>query len=779
MIEEVRAPGAQDEAKTQLSYDLMGNLLSITDPIGRITRFVYDDIGKRIKTIFADQSERITRNDALGQPIEETDELGLISKHSYDEFGNRVATIDPEGHRTAVLFEPTVSLAAPNLAAPSEAAFAAMHRPTGMRTAEGRITRTAYDALGRRIVQTSGELADDASVKLAPGAKPEDQLSSISHVFDAVGNEVETMDPTGRITKHSYDVRNRRVSTTDALGRTWRYRYATNAGPSGGPPCCGSDPTGNNQALEIIYPDGTKESKISDALGRPVETKDAKGDTTRYTYDPDGRLETLTDARGNVTKWRYNAHGKLAAKTYPDKTSELFEHDAAGQLIVRTRPNGVSVTNTYDRRGRLLSTVWSDGKTASSYYAYDKAGHMIKAVNPNSEILRTFTPSGRVASETQKILATFEEKKRTEPERAPSYTVSYTYNPDGQIATMAYPEKGVVLRYSYTARGQLHEIQDMTSSVKDKAQREEATREAIKVLGTYSYRRDGKPLELTMGNGLKTLRTYDGVGRLEKIAHISPSGTELFSEKSEYDQRDRRTARVHHDGKADLFTYDPAGQLIAAAYAQAANNMPASPQNPNSQSKPAQGQDHAVGIPFKPNQTFAYDPAGNRKSFQDLDGSKTEYRTNEANQYVEMNTQSANTESKLVTPAVLEPDYDPNGNLLNDPKNSYIWDADIHLLAVESKGEGTTVQTIKFAYDAMHRRVARKDAAGTTTFFVHDGWNVIAEYSSKADSQQPQLTAHRIWGHDISGTAQGAGGIGGLLLSRNFTFSEAANKAGG
>jgi RHS repeat-associated protein len=47
-------------------------------------------------------------------------------------------------------------------------------------------------------------------------------------------------------------------------------------------------------------------------------------------------------------------------------------------------------------------------------------------------------------------------------------------------------------------------------------------------------------------------------------------------------------------------------------------------------------------------------------------------------------------------------------------------------------------------------------AAGTTTLYLYDGFNCIAEYTGTT------LTT-RTWGLDLSGSLQGAGGVGGLL----------------
>ena len=46
--------------------------------------------------------------------------------------------------------------------------------------------------------------------------------------------------------------------------------------------------------------------------------------------------------------------------------------------------------------------------------------------------------------------------------------------------------------------------------------------------------------------------------------------------------------------------------------------------------------------------------------------------------------------------------------------------------------------------------------------FVYDGWNVIAEVRSQASEVSTNLY---VWGLDLSGSLQGAGGIGGLLAA--------------
>jgi RHS repeat-associated protein len=159
------------------------------------------------------------------------------------------------------------------------------------------------------------------------------------------------------------------------------------------------------------------------------------------------------------------------------------------------------------------------------------------------------------------------------------------------------------------------------------------------------------------------------------------------------------------------------------------------------------------------------------------------YQANAATQY------TAVKETTSTEPSTTEPRYDPNGNLLTDDRNTYTWDADIHLLSVTTKpsegrapGSGqleTLIQkpvTSEFRYDPLHRRVARLEPDGTFTHFIHDGWNVIAEYATPPNHRSLIVnhklpSARHTWGHDISGKPQGAGGIGGLLASTHLISS--------
>jgi hypothetical protein len=111
--------------------------------------------------------------------------------------------------------------------------------------------------------------------------------------------------------------------------------------------------------------------------------------------------------------------------------------------------------------------------------------------------------------------------------------------------------------------------------------------------------------------------------------------------------------------------------------------------------------------------------------------------------------------------------HDDDGNLTQDGRFTYIWDGENRLVGIETRSDlPTSVPRVKvsYAYDHQSRRIGKQPCAwdGATwqpaapQHFTYDGWNMIAETSGTN-------TTHYVWGLDLSGSRQGAGGVGGLL----------------
>jgi len=115
--------------------------------------------------------------------------------------------------------------------------------------------------------------------------------------------------------------------------------------------------------------------------------------------------------------------------------------------------------------------------------------------------------------------------------------------------------------------------------------------------------------------------------------------------------------------------------------------------------------------------------------------------------------------------------YDSDGNLLSDGRWNYVWDAENRLVGMETmSGLPTNIPVIRleFDYDYMSRRIAKRAYSWNSDSwlltseysFLYDSWNLISEQTHQQTNTQTNFFT---WGLDLSGSLQGAGGVGGLL----------------
>ena len=120
--------------------------------------------------------------------------------------------------------------------------------------------------------------------------------------------------------------------------------------------------------------------------------------------------------------------------------------------------------------------------------------------------------------------------------------------------------------------------------------------------------------------------------------------------------------------------------------------------------------------------------------------------------------------------------YDADGNLTQDGRWDYVWDGENRLVKLRSRsGSPAPERRIEFEYDWQGRRIRQtvwndrdhgQGSEVSDTLYLYDGWNLIAELN--ANSSNAKVRTY-IWGLDLSGTMQGAGGVGGLLMVIDHT----------
>jgi RHS repeat-associated protein len=119
--------------------------------------------------------------------------------------------------------------------------------------------------------------------------------------------------------------------------------------------------------------------------------------------------------------------------------------------------------------------------------------------------------------------------------------------------------------------------------------------------------------------------------------------------------------------------------------------------------------------------------------------------------------------------------YDADGNLTGDGHWTLTWDAENRLVSMTSLSGAPTASKyqVTFAYDYMGRRIQKMVATNNGTSYIpqytndylYDGWNLVAIVSPAQ-----ALVGSFVWGTDLSGSMQGAGGVGGLV-SENLVGS--------
>src|SRR5208283_3713783 len=248
----------------------------------------------------------------------------------------------------------------------------------------------------------------------------------------------------------------------------------------------------------LYYPNGQEYQTIE--VGVPVWTTSGlqtQSPTTTYTYDADGRQQTVTDPLGHVTSYQYDAAGNVTTTTFADGTSISDVYDPYGNKISETDQMGRTTTYTYDVVGNLTQVVQpavadpaitgSPMTTPVTTYVYDAYGDETSQTDANGH------------TTTFKYDALGQEVSRTLP--------------DGETETFTYDSFGRELTH-VDFKGQTEAFVYDNSALGDGR----VTGEYFFAAGTTVF--SGGVLQ-TAGAGQKTLYTYDDLGRVKTVTDDS------------------------------------------------------------------------------------------------------------------------------------------------------------------------------------------------------------------------------------------------------------------
>jgi YD repeat-containing protein len=245
-------------ATTYYTYEPTYNQISSQiDPLGRVTSYLYDSRGNRIKVIDALGNENSQAFDSYGQLLETKDAKGNVTKYEYDRYGNQTAVIDPLGNRT-------------------EHKYDLVGRRIETKDPKGNVTRFEYDELDRQTKSTNPDgTTDTFEYDTANNLlKKTDGRGKVTRfTYTLLQQLASVMQPDGSETNYEYDAVGRKTKMIDALNRETAYEYDI-----------------RDRLTKITYPDSKYEEFSYDPTGNLVSRKDRAGNTTTMTYDAFKRL---------------------------------------------------------------------------------------------------------------------------------------------------------------------------------------------------------------------------------------------------------------------------------------------------------------------------------------------------------------------------------------------------------------------------------------------------------------------------------------------------------
>ena len=396
-----------------LTYDAMGNVLSVSLPMG--VSFSYEYNGRNDITKYTDAKGKnytysynsngnLTQTstprgstsfnvNSKGLVISVTNPTNITTSYSYDSYGNVTKTNAPEGITT-------------------KASYDVISRLLSFTNPNGQKMTYQYDANDNLLEETFNNKttkynfdpndnmtkiinANNGATTMAYDFE-NDFLTSVnfgsatdSYTYFDDGKVKTYKNPKGAIFNYSYDAEGR-LSTVSTSGDTVTYGYDT-----------------HNNITDITNSKGTI-SYTYDALNRVTSTTDYFTNTVGYGYDPNSNVIKITYPDGKAVDYTYYDDNLLNTVKDWNGNTTTYTYRADGLLSTIAYANGTNCNYTYDNAGRNTGVSWGNSSsTIINEYAF------------------TLDPIGNHLTET-----------KTEPYTAsglPDVDITSTFNSTNQI----------------------------------------------------------------------------------------------------------------------------------------------------------------------------------------------------------------------------------------------------------------------------------------------------------------------------------------------------------
>ena len=663
---------------TNYTYDAKGDVLTKTDPLGNATTYTYDGSGNQLTITDALGKVASKSYNAQGQPVSVMDPRGNTMTYAYDANGNHVGTTDPNGNSSSSAYDAAGRLLSNTdpIGHATSFTYNPLDKVLSQTDALGNVTSHTYDANGNNLttMDPRGKVTRyvyDALDRVSSSTDPRGGVTAYS--YDSVGNRISTTDTDGHITTFVYDLLGQMTSSTDSLGHTTSYAY---------------DAAGNRTS--VTDPNGHTATSAYDADNRLTSDTDPAGNSTVTAYDANGNVISVTDPNGNATAHTYDALNRLISTTDAQGGSQVFAYDENGNRISTADANGVVTHDSYDKLNRLSTET--DAASGIVSYGYDAAGNRTSVTDADGHTTRygydalnqlaTITdPVGNVTSNSYD--AAGNKVSRLDANGA---TTTYTYDDLNRLTRITYPDQPAV-SYTYDAQGDRLSMSDLTGTTTYSYDVLNRLTSVVNPGGAtvgYSYDAAGNRVGITYPDGKGVFYRYDPADRMTRVTDWTSSVTNYS-----YDAASRLTGSLRPNGVSSTLSYNKDNQLLSIGYGKGGANLDtvsytvdavgsrltrSETVGTNPTITDAYSYDSLYrlttvnyGDPSYPDQTYIYDPAGNR-TWLIAGASGTYYNYDAADRLTEAGSTSYA--------------FDANGNQVREGNRTFTYDRENRLLQV-------------------------------------------------------------------------------------------------
>jgi YD repeat-containing protein len=398
---------AQEHAVQSVTYPDGTHTYYEYDPKGRVNRVSKDGPAESV-TFTYDSDGRVTASDALGNAwVKNPNDLGSLSilqdplknltSTFFDQEGKTIKRIGADDSVTSINYDANgnVSEMWDPLANRVSTVFASNGDLHNLTDALGNTTSNSYDK----------------NFNLAAITYPDTRQEQAS--YDSRGNLTSWTNRRGQTINYTYDDKNLLTQKTHSNGVIETYSYdghrnlQTATGPWG---AINFIYDSADRITRVTYPNGTYLRYWYDSGGRRSGMQDQTGFTVNYGYDAVGRLSLITSGSGAlIASYVYDAVGRLSQKNLGNGAYSTYSYDNAGNLLHLVNYSGGVINSrfdyTYDAAGRRISMstnllgLWQYGYNANGQltsvtlptgakvtYTYDAAGNRSTTVTGGSTV---------------------------------------------------------------------------------------------------------------------------------------------------------------------------------------------------------------------------------------------------------------------------------------------------------------------------------------------------------------------------------------------------------